>query len=87
MQTVHHEFSYFVALWKMRQLVRSTATVDRTASFLAQERVYTCKHDWNLRRTHKFDPVAAFYVYDLVIYSLLSCSMHVSGTVVDIGDP
>lgn len=36
------------------------------ASFLAQERVYACKHEWNLRRTHKLDPVAEFYVYDLV---------------------
>lgn len=36
------------------------------ASFLAQERVYACKHEWNLRRTHKLDPVAEFYVYDVV---------------------
>lgn len=36
------------------------------ASFLPQERVYACKHEWNLRRTHKLDPVAEFYVYDVV---------------------
>lgn len=36
------------------------------ASFLTQERVYACKHEWNLRRTHKLDPVAEFYIYDVV---------------------
>ncbi len=36
------------------------------ASFLAQERVYACKHDWNLRRTQKLDPVAEYFIYDVV---------------------
>ena len=36
------------------------------ASFLVQERVYGCKHDLHLRRTHKLDPLAEYFLYDLV---------------------
>lgn len=48
--------------------IYNQVSTDQTgaASFLTQERVYACKHEWNLRRTHKLDPVAEFYVYDLV---------------------
>jgi hypothetical protein len=36
------------------------------ASFLVQERVYGCKHDLHLRRTHKLDPIAEYFLYDLI---------------------
>jgi len=36
------------------------------ASFLSQERVYAAKHGYNLRRTQKLDPIAEFYIYDLI---------------------
>lgn len=34
-------------------------------SFLPQQRVYAAKHDLNLRRTVKLDPVAEYYLYDV----------------------
>lgn len=35
-------------------------------SFLPQQRVHAAKHDLNLRRTVKLDPVADFYIYDII---------------------
>lgn len=35
-------------------------------SFLPQQRVYAAKHGLNLRRTVKLDPVAEYYIYDVV---------------------
>jgi hypothetical protein len=34
-------------------------------SFLPQQRVYAAKHQLNLRRTVKLDPVAEYYIYDV----------------------
>jgi hypothetical protein len=40
---------------------------DETAfSFLPQQRVYAAKHGLNLRRTVKLDPVAEYYIYNVV---------------------
>ena len=37
-----------------------------TFSFLPQQRVYAAKHGLNLRRTVKLDPVAEYYIYNVV---------------------
>lgn len=39
---------------------------DKAHSFLPQQRVYAAKPNWHLRRTVKLDPVAEYYVYDVV---------------------
>jgi hypothetical protein len=38
-------------------------------SFLPQQRVYAAKHDLNLRRTVKLDPVAEYYIYDVTSFT------------------
>jgi Reverse transcriptase (RNA-dependent DNA polymerase) len=39
---------------------------EHSFSFLPQQRVYAAKHGPNLRRTVKLDPVAEYYIYDVV---------------------
>jgi hypothetical protein len=39
---------------------------DKETSFLVQQRVYAAKPESHLRRTVKLDPVAEYYLYDLV---------------------
>ncbi|MGE9010605.1 hypothetical protein ACO2JO_18630 [Leptospira interrogans] len=42
------------------------AKSDPSHSFLPQHRAYAAKHDRTLRRTVKLDPVADYYIYDVV---------------------
>lgn len=39
---------------------------DESGDFQQQEKVYAAKHGHHLRRTHKLDPVAEVFVYDIV---------------------
>lgn len=39
---------------------------DDSGDFQQQERVYAAKHGLHLRRTHKLDPIAEVFVYDIV---------------------
>lgn len=39
---------------------------DSSGDFQQQERVYAAKHGHHLRRTHKLDPVAEIFVYDVI---------------------
>ncbi|MDD2466022.1 MAG: reverse transcriptase domain-containing protein [Desulfobulbus sp.] len=47
-------------------MVYVEALQDNTLSFLPQARVYASKQKMHLRRTVKLDPMAEFYIYDLV---------------------
>lgn len=49
----------------------------KTTTFLSQKRVYATKPRWHLRRTVKLDPVAEFYIYDLMYRNRSICRKEV----------
>lgn len=51
---------------ELGQMVYVEALKNNTLSFLPQTRVYASKQKMHLRRTVKLDPMAEFYIYDLV---------------------
>jgi hypothetical protein len=47
-------------------IVKCFAASEASYSFLPQQRVHAAKYGLNLRRTVKLDPVAEYYIYDVV---------------------
>lgn len=58
-QNAHQEIQEFI-------YQKITARSERGFAFLAQTRVYASKPDFHLRRTVKLDPIAEFFIYDLI---------------------
>jgi hypothetical protein len=54
------------ALPEIEQHIKEILTAGTSAAFLPQQRCYSSKSGYHLRRTVALDPVAAYFIYDLI---------------------